>query len=234
MKEFNERSQNIFNTWPHDEKATRLLAHYAIKKGWKTAAVFGSKDRWVTTQSDIFQSEFESLGGIVKIRVDPLPNERELQVESQKIKESQVDFIFLSNYQTDVISKNLRDIHFNAPKIAILMEKERIKSAHGALEGTVFAQYEKPVDAFSKEFFNKYNQEPGITSDTAYDAVMLYAQAVNKIQSFEIDEIQSAMHRTKKFNGASGIFSVDEKGAVDKQPLLWSIHGTEYEQVQEE
>jgi ABC-type branched-subunit amino acid transport system substrate-binding protein len=35
VKEFNETSHNIFNTWPHDEKATRELAGYAIAQGWQ-------------------------------------------------------------------------------------------------------------------------------------------------------------------------------------------------------
>ena len=108
------------------------------------------------------------------------------------------------------------------------MEKDRVNSAAGALEGTVFALYEKPSETFTKAFVAKYKRDPGITADTAYDAVIVYAKAVRAVNSLNTDEVNKELHSTSRFEGASGTFSFDPKGAVDKSPVLWRISGKEY------
>ena len=90
------------------------------------------------TQTKIFTEEFTKLGGSVVITEEPMPASRELKVESLRIKQSGADFVMLTNYQADVIAKELRAIKFEKPILALQMEKERVKEAGGALEGVVF------------------------------------------------------------------------------------------------
>lgn len=228
VRDFNESSINILNVWPHDEIATRKLAHYAYSKGWRRAAIFGSQDPWVKTQSDTFEEEFEILGGHVVKRVEPLPGSRELKAEALQIKSSKPDVVFYSNYQVDVFSKELDKIGFSPPKLAILMEKERVKAAQGALEGTVFALYDEPRDDFKEAFIAKFGDEPGITADTAYDVLFLYAKAIEDAGSSSPKEALDQLLNVKDFKGASGTFSINGVGAVNKQPVLWIVRGLEY------
>lgn len=228
VKDFNESSDNIFNTWPHDEKATRELARYGFRQGWKSVAILGSKDPWVETQSNIFAEEFESFGGRISVKLEPLPSSRDLRSEALKIKASNPDAVFFSNYQVDVIARQLAEIKFNKPKIAILMEKDRVKAAAGALEDSVFALYEKPSAEFVASFSQKFGKQPGITADTAYDALMVLAQAIKTAESFDTEKVIVALKNLRNYKGTSGTFSFNEKGSVDKAPVLWRVKGLDY------
>jgi branched-chain amino acid transport system substrate-binding protein len=231
LKDFNETADNIFNTWPHDEKATRALARYARNKNWKTAAIFGSQDPWVKTQSDVFAEEFMQLGGSISIRVEPIPTSRDLKTEALKIRNSKPDVVFFSNYQADVFARNLKELNAELPKLSILMERERVKAANGALEGTVFAQYEEPAIGFKEAFRKKFATEPGITADSAFDAVMLYAKAIVDVGGEEVSAVKDRLHNIRGYKGASGTFSFDATGAVDKNPVLWRVAGLDYVRV---
>ncbi len=231
VKEFNETASNLFNDWPHDEVATRALARYAAKKGWKKAAIFGSQDPFYMTQTRIFEEEFRVLGGNVAEKVEPLPDSRELKMEALRIKKSQPDFVIFTNYQADFIAKELHRAGFSTPMLAVQMEKDRVKAADGALEGVVFAMYDKPDKDFTKKFKARFQAEPGISADTAYDAVMLFASAIEKAKTTSTEKTVPILLGTKNFRGASGTFSIDEKGAVDKKPVLWQVKGLDYERV---
>lgn len=231
VKEFNESSENIFNDWPHDEVATRAMASYAVAKGWKKGAIFGSQDPFYQTQTKIFQEEFAKLGGQVTALVEPLPDSRQLKTEALKIKSANPDFVIMTNYQADVIAKELRGIGYAGPVLAIQMEKDRVKQANGALEGVVFAMYDLPKADFTEHFRARFHIAPGISADTAYDAVMLYASAAKQAQGFDPVKIRTVLHETRNFQGASGMFSIDAKGAVDKKPVLWRVKGLDYEKV---
>lgn len=167
VKDFNETASNILNIWPHDEIATRKLAQYAISKGWKKAAIFGSEDPWVKTQSNTFQEEFTKLGGSITAREEPL-----------------------------------------------------------------FALYEDPAKDFKESFQNKFQNDPGITADTSYDIVMLYAQAIQDTGSTDTTKtLQYLLSSVKNFRGASGSFSINQEGAVDKKPVLWIVKGLDYRRL---
>ncbi|MBX7137270.1 MAG: ABC transporter substrate-binding protein [Oligoflexia bacterium] len=232
VKEFNESAPNILNTWPHDDKATIQLAQYAISQGWRRAAIFGSQDPFVKVQSDAFQAEFTKLGGLITTRVEPLPSSRDLKAEALRVRASTPDVIFFSNYQVDVFAKELQRINCQVPRLSILMEKERVKAAQGALENTIFALYAEPTAAFKDAFRLRYRQEPGITADTAYDAVMLFVRALRDVGRDDAPMVAARLHTLKDFRGASGIFSVDSKGAVDKLPVLWAVHGLDYRKLE--
>jgi branched-chain amino acid transport system substrate-binding protein len=231
VKEFNETADNIFNDWPHDEVATRALAQYAAGRRWKKAAIFGSQDPFYITQTRIFEEEFGKLGGLVAEKVEPLPDSRELKTEALKIKQSNPDFVMLTNYQADVIALELRRIGFGASILAVQMEKNRVKDAQGALDGAIFAMYDKPAKGFSKSFADKFKHEPGISADTAYDVVGLFARAIEQARTTGTEKTKQVLLSTRNYQGASGTFSIDDKGAVDKKPVLWEVRGLDYERV---
>ncbi len=232
VRDFNETSSNLLNIWPHDEIATRKLAQYAWSKGWKKAAIFGSEDPWVRTQSDTFEEEFKKLGGSISKRVEPLPSSRELKAEALQIKASQPDVVFFSNYQTDVFAGELRALNFSAPQLAILMEKERVQAAAGALEGAVFALYEAPAEDFQNAFREMFGSDPGISADTSYDALKLFGAALQVVGDKDPEKVREQLLSVEDFKGASGTFSINDMGAVDKKPVLWRVKGLEYEKLQ--
>ncbi len=230
IREFNETADNIFNIWPHDEIATRKLAEFALEKGWKKAAVFSSQDPWCRTQSDIFQEEYRKLGGTIATAVEPTPSTRDLRAEALKIKTARADVIFMANYQMDPFARELRNLQVETPKLAILMYKDRVIAAQGALEDTIFAAFESAAVSFKDSYRKRYSEDPGIPADTAYDATRLLAAAIGRVGA-DPEKVKYELLNTRDFAGASGTFSVDEKGGVNKKPVLWQVKGLEYRRV---
>lgn len=232
VREFNETSDNIFNVWPHDEIGTRLLANYAVKQGWKRAAIFSVQDPWAITQGTVFEEEVGKLGGSVTLKVEPLGETPSLKTEALSLINTKPDVIFMTNFNHMArAAKELRKLKYKGPILAILMDKSTLKAADGALEGAVFALYPEASKSFTETFRRTYGEKPGITADTAYDVLKLYAKSITEAGTTEVDAVKKIFASVRDYQGASGTISFDENGGVLKTPLLWRVKGMEYEQV---
>lgn len=225
VADFNEAADNIFNVWPHDEFATTALAEFAITKGWKKVAIFSSQHPWETTQGNTFEAELKLRGGTVATKVEPLSTIMDLRVEVFRIVKSEPDVVFLANYnQMGVAAKQLRQAGYKGPILAILADSSRIKTADGALEGAIFAHYPEPSENFINNFVITYGAKPNVAADTGYDALYLYAKAIEATKSFEVKKVKKALLEINH-QGASGLITFDEKGGVIKQSVLYKVVG---------
>ena len=227
VREFNEAASNLYNLWPHDENATRSLARYAASKGYRRAAIFSSEQPWVKQQGDTFEEEFLLTGGSIAIKVESLPHPTELQAEALKITSSSPDVVFISNLiQLDTAAKELRKLGYHGPKLALLANRSQLEQAKGSLEDTVMAKYQEPAEWFRKTYEKRFNEPPGMSADTAYDAVILYLTVLQA--STRPDEVPTALRDISLPHGASGSIRFDEKGAVKKTPRLVTVKGTSF------
>lgn len=232
VADFNRAGENLFNLWPHDEFASKYLAQFAIDRGWKRVAVFSSQQPWESLQGNTFDAEFKRLGGVVTSKQDPIPTAADLRAECLKIKQSQPDAVFLSNYtQMGVATKQLRIMGYKGPFFAILMDDSRIKTSEGALDGTIYAGYPEPDENFRKAYQERYKEKPGIGADTTYDVVKLYAWAIEKTGDFDPSKVIKTLSAAK-YAGASGLIEFDEYGGVKKSPVLYQVKGLNTERYQ--
>ena len=114
--------------------------------------------------------------------------------------------------------------------MTILMDKTRLEDGAGALEGTVFAQYDPATDDFVTTYKQEYGEEPGISADTAYDAVQLYARAIKDAGELDPVIVKDVLLKLEH-EGASGKIVFDSKGGVIRQPSLWYIKNGKYAKV---
>lgn len=220
---FNQAGPNIFNTWPHDSRATKALAHLARQRGWSRAAIFSSQQAWMFEQGRIFAQEFKTAGGaVVEIR-EPIPGSPDLKAEALRIKRAKPDFVLFTNFQDMAIAaRQLRELGLKVPFLSVLMDDTRIQTAEGAFEGTVFVSKKEAGPAFQDTFQKRFGAAPGLTSDTAYDALMIYAQAIEAAGSFDTALVQKKMLRMK-YSGASGEIQFDEFGGIEREPDFFMV-----------
>ncbi len=231
VAEFNETSDNLFNTWPHDAISTAALADYAFKKGWKRAAVWSGNDPWVMVQGNTFAKEFESLGGEIVIKVELDPNSKDVKPEALRVKKNNPDVIFYADtYTMGLAAKELKRLQYSGNQLAILMDETRVKDAAGAFNETIFAMYPEASASFLKHYQQEYNEKPGITADTAYDTVKLYAAAITQANSFDPLIVKKTLSNVN-YEGASGKIIFDGKGGVIKTPVFWRVAGEKFELV---
>jgi branched-chain amino acid transport system substrate-binding protein len=223
VADFNEAGEHMFNTWPHDSYSSEALAQYAFDKGWKKVAIFGSQQPWETAQAEAFEKKFKELGGTITASVYPMYTATDLKTEAFKLKRSNPEAVFFSNYnQLGMATKELKKTGYNGPQLAILMDKTRIEEAQGALEETVFARYPEPDQKFKNNYRAVYKEDPGISADTAYDTVMVYAEAITKAGTFDVQKVIPVL-QTTKMQGASGEIVFDKFGGVIKSPVFYVV-----------
>ena len=226
MSEYNEAADNIFNVWPHDDIATRKLARYAYQAGIRRAAIFSSQQPWEKLQGDVFEEEFTAAGGQISAKLEPLPDANDLKVESLRIFDSQPELVFFSiTNRMGLAARELTRLGYVGSKLAVLIDDTRVADAQGALEGCVFVRYPEAQGDFQKKYFAKFNQNPGITADTAYDALWLYAHAIQQSESLEIEKLKALLPQLH-FEGASGTVRFDKDGGVQREPGRYRVaHG---------
>lgn len=69
----------------------------------------------------------------------------------------------------------------------------------------------------------KFRKEPGITADTAYDALHIYAKIISDTGTDDVDAVQKTYANLKTYYGASGELTFDGKGGVTKPPVFWTV-----------
>ena len=89
--------------------------------------------------------------------------------------------------------------------------------------GNVYYGYPQPPDTtlesvehFLNSYRTEYNKDPEILADNGYDAVMMYKTSIEAKKSFDVDSVKIGLYDLKEFNGATGIFSIDQNGDVNK------------------
>ena len=232
VADFNEASDHSFNVWPHDELATKALARHTYARGLRKVAIMSASDHWYSEQGNAFEAEFKRLGGTIVLKEEPDLDRKEHRTEVLKIVESDTDVVMYSNLDNmGFIARQLRDQGFEGEQVSILMDDARIQSAAGALDGTVYVQYAPPTNEFAVAFKAMHGREPGITADTAYDALMLYADAIETVGSVVPADIAVEINSRESFTGASGTMNFDGLGGVTKEPVFWQVQGNNLVQI---
>ena len=86
--------------------------------------------------------------------------------------------------------------------------------------------YEPPQRKFLERFTKKYGKEPwSIGADTAYDALMLVAQTINHAKTDDPILVRRQLLEVRNYAGASGVFSIDAHGGVQRSPILSQVRG---------
>jgi branched-chain amino acid transport system substrate-binding protein len=215
VKDFNEANDYLFNVWPHDYILSENLAKYSYNRGFRKVAIFGAKDPWVLDQDKAFSNKFEELGGKVEFLFEPLTSDRDVRTNVLKVKNSgAIDAVILttSSYDlTSITAKALRELGVNLPILSVSLNKTDIKNCGSACEGVTFLSFFTPQLWFEKAYVQRFGIQADIGADSAYDATMMLAEAINKTQSMNPEVAKDFLARIKTYEGASGNLISDGK-----------------------
>lgn len=220
--EFNEASDLIFNTWPHDFILSANLADYVYNKGHRNVALIGAKQLWVKEQTNAFISRFEELGGNIEVLLEPLPDTTEVGSDALKIKNSVGDIDAIISTTDGIlvgalIAKKTKELGVNLPMYSITIGKEDVAAAQGAYEGMEFLAFLSYTDEFENNYDSKYGLgNLDIGAPSAYDAVMMLAQAMEETDSTDPIVISEYLNAMETYDGASLTLTSDGTGGFVK------------------
>jgi branched-chain amino acid transport system substrate-binding protein len=226
VSEFSSAGANIFNVRGVDRHATEYMAREAFKAGWRRVAVLASQQPWDTAQGEAFASEFTRLGGVVVSRESPLSDANDFQTMLVRALATKPDGMFLSHFsRIGVIGKQLKRLGYTGPKFSTLLDPAAVESASGSLDGTEFANFAGPRGSFISTFQATYNVEPGLGSDTAYDAVLALAKALDESEDEGVATVSKKLS-TVSFDGAAGVVTFDRDRIAVRQVKRFIVrHG---------
>lgn len=228
--EFNEGSKYLFNTWPHDVTLSANLADYVFKKGHRKVALIGAEELWVKDQTNAFKKRFEELGGKVEVLVEPTPSDKNVDTEALKIKNNKdIDAIVSTTDGVlvgSLVAKRARELGVTLPIYSITIDSDSIKASDGAYDRMEYLTFLTPTNEFKERYEKKYGTI-NIGADSAYDAVMLIAKAINETKSTDTSVLADYLGKIKEYDGVSGhLVSDGKRGFIKDFKVMKVVNGS--------
>jgi len=227
VKEFNERSPYIFNTWPHDFILSEELARFVYEEGHRKVGVVGAQQTWVKDQTNAFTRTFEELGGSVEVLVEPVPGTTAVSTDALKLKANEDIDAIVSTADGIVagvlIVKRARELGVDLPLYSITVDKDVIAASEGSYDGMKYYTSLTPSEEFNAKYEDTYGIPIDIGADSAYDAIMLIAQAMRETGSTDSTSLQEYLNTVDRYNGASGTLVSDGEGGFTKDFVLKTV-----------
>ncbi len=224
---FNESSEYLFNTWQHDEILSADLADIVYERGHRKVALFGANDVWVTLQTAAFKKRFEQLGGTVAHIYEPILGTSDERTEIQKVLiDKSVDAVVMTTDGTGltvVTARQLKEFGSTLPLFNITVDKGIITQCGDSCNGMIFPTSLTPTSDFEAKYQAAYNRDVEIGADSAYDAIMMIAEAMEETGSEDPEVVKDYLAKIEVYTGASGTLTSDGKRAFTKPYVLKQV-----------
>lgn len=198
--------------------------------GVKEAAVMYINNDYGIGVKDTFIPAFEAAGGKVLISQPFELGAKDFRTEVLKVKATNPKVTFIVDHVAEgsIVIKQAKELGMETQWVTdvSMVAKEVVDLAGAASEGVMGLRAGSTLTpeyiAFQETFKKKYNEEPTIWSDFAYDTMMLVAKAIEK-GGYTADGIQKALFDVAaSYVGPSGAKKFDEFG-ISQGVYEWMI-----------
>lgn len=221
VAKFNEANKYLFNTWPHDYLLSEQLAEHVFRKGLRSVALVGAEHVWVREQTEAFKNRFERLGGKVSFLTEPLPGTQDLRTEALRIKSTpDIDAVVSTTDGVlvgSLVAKELKQLGVRVPLFSITLDQSAIDASQGGFEGLEFLTFLTPRSEFQTAYEARFKTPIDIGADSAYDAVMMLAQAITDAGSYNTDLVSAKLSAIREYAGMSGSLRSDGRRGFEKR-----------------
>ena len=227
---FNESHHRIFNTKLHDAFLSAELGNKVYDDGHRKVALISTKQVWVEEQTAAFRTQFEKRGGEIVYFAEPLPDTRDLKIFALKIKNLPEVDAFVSTTDGIIVgsllAKSLMELGVKMPMYSITLDQPSIDAAGGGFDGLKFLSSLTPAPEFKERYESTFKTPIDNGADTAYDAVMLLADAIKKSDSLNVEKVAAELNKVTEYQGVSGKIISDGKGGFTKPFVLMNVKGS--------
>ncbi len=234
----------VFRTWPSDTLEAQVMANYLAKIGIKKLAILKINNEYGLAMSKAFTGR---LSPDIQLVADESFNQgaRDMRTQLLRIKESGADALYFIGFPEAAVVLGLSlpttGLHIKIFATSAFEDPQIPAKTGGILNNTI---YTKPTtntrqfEIFRKAYTEKFNSEPGLTSDTAYDAAMLLFKAIGYLKKsgkpVTGEAILRRLHTVKNYPGASGTLTFDENGDVLKPVGLYILTSGIYKKLDQQ
>ncbi len=228
----------IFRTCYTDQFQGRLLAAFALSELNSSTAVVltNTKDKYCIGLADSLMTHFRESGGEILYEGDYLEKVTDFDAMVKKAGQFNPDVIFIPGFSKDAgqIIKKIRRNNITATLIGGdgWGTSPIAKYAGDAVNGSFRTSFWHPdiPDEKSRAFVHSFEKRHGPITRfdiaSAYDAVMILAEAILAAESADPRDIRNALSRTTDFKGITGRIRFDENGDPLKPAVILTYVNT--------
>jgi branched-chain amino acid transport system substrate-binding protein len=222
----------IFRNWQSDALEGEIDARFAFEKlEVRNVCILNVNNAYGVGLKDYFIKTFEGLGGNI-LQIESFEQDAtDMRTQLSKINSRKPDLIFMPSYPNEMISvlKQAKELNINLHFVSTQAfdDPTILENAKDAANGVIFSVPAPPdtsktiVQNFIKHYSMKYNVEPGVCSNTGYDAMYLIAEAANKGARMG-EDFKNFLYSVENYYGAAGNTTFDKNGDVIK-PFIFKI-----------
>jgi branched-chain amino acid transport system substrate-binding protein len=214
----------IFRNWQSDALEGRVDAEFAwADRHWRRVATLYVSNAYGTGLNEEFTRAYKALGGTVVAEESFDQGATDLRAQITRLRQQNFDALYMPGYPPEMALalKEMAELHLTAAVLSVQAfdDPEIIARAGVAANGVTFSVPRPPdnadpiVASFRKNYRARYHVDPGVCSDTGYDAIRLMAAAVDH-GARTGDQIRAYLVGVKDFPGAAGPTTFDKHGDV--------------------
>lgn len=214
----------IFRNWQSDALEGDVDAQFAFSKlRWKKAACLYVNNGYGAGLAKVFSEKYKAAGGVIVAEESFAQGATDLRAQIANVSASKPDGVFMPGYPPEmaVALKQMKETGVKLPILSVQAfdDPEILARASDAAEGVIFSVPSPPdtndtvVADFKSRYVKQFGKDPGVCSDTGYDALKIVTWALEQgAQSG--NEIREAFVKLNAFPGAAGPTSFDIHGDV--------------------
>jgi branched-chain amino acid transport system substrate-binding protein len=221
-----DAGEYVYRNWQSDALEAVVLANYAIENGFNSFSIFYVNNDFGYSLQEYFKKTVEKEGGKIIASVSFEQGALDFRPQLTKLKSDEPEAIYLLSYPQTTPSilnqMNSLKIHSQVFSVAAMEDQSIIDNAKEDAEGLIYtiavpaSENDSLRKAFISNYRIKYSKEPGLISDTGYDALYIISQAIKNARSLSGTDIKIALDEIKEYKGVSGHMTFDENGDVIK------------------
>ncbi|SEN38439.1 ABC transporter substrate-binding protein [Nitrosomonas marina] len=217
--------------WPSDVYEAHVIATHAIEKNYSKIAIIYANTDYGVGMMKAFHSNIPESISTVDIPVDR--GLVDFRPTLKRIQRNNVNALFVVSYPEDAkrLLGQIEEMRIELPILATATFEDPMVASSPGAEKIVFASPVPPDDknktraTFINEYRENFETEPGVLSDTGYDAAMLLIRAMAASGDQTPEKIIQFIRDLNNYQGASGIMSFDKNGDVQKTYGLKTVSG---------
>lgn len=224
----------IFRNWPSDRIQGELTADHAFERGLRNVAILYVDNAYGQGLEAVFGEHFRELGGAIALAPSEsyAEGDDDFRAQLARIRDAGADALYLPAYTREypAILAQARELGLEIPVIAseTFDDPGTIERSGAAAEGVTFpspASFDRTTPQgreFAEAFESAYGEPPGITSDTAFDAMSILARAF-EAGARTGPQIRDYLNGLEGYPGVAGVVDFDARGDAQKEILFYSI-----------
>jgi len=227
--EVTQKGDYLFRTCYTDDFQGKLMADFAFSdSGYRRAAVLTNfSETYSKILAHYFITSFVFDGGEVVYKEGYIGSAADFKLLLTPLIALKPDVVFIPGYSQDsgLIIKQARNMGINATFMGGDAWETAIADFAGkGLEGSYFSTFWHPKAPYHRNLMflrhfraNYSDRQIPAYVPLAYDAVWLFADAIDRSESLDPVKIRDALAATRDFAGATGRYSFNANGDPDKK-----------------